>query len=298
MLYCCWPNRQAVEPHWEKSASESNMKTCQHQTLPCDKHPRTNHLQVMHKNRSVWTLKWCDVKPSLTVQAIHPWHSTVTHTFAACFHFRLENIWFGKNTEGLHLFQIQSCGSTATNISLKTKITSNHWWYITILKRPFGLCTTLATSDHKTCAEPHIYLRKLRRSGICLCSKWEEINSKCDPVCNDNTASMYMACASQGNACIQNCSPSAKVEANKNSTGIIKHTCHGESWLTEWGGACFGKTKEEERRGRGQGKELWGGLEVWYRSPTSTQMEIICVSTRGLLHILPEQSLCGAMHGP
>lgn len=73
------------------------------------------------------------------------------------------------------------------------------------------------------------------------------------------------------------------------------HTYMRVRWLTcggRKGGYVLGKTREERRKGQGRRRR------GWHRSPTSTQMEIICVSKRGLVHIQLKQSLCGAMHSP
>lgn len=72
-------------------------------------------------------------------------------------------------------------------------------------------------------------------------------------------------------------------------------------WLPceiRWG-YVWGKMREERRKGKGSGwRWVVGDGALWHRSPTSTQMEIIFVSTRWLVNIVFKQSLSGALYGP
>lgn len=106
---------------------------------------------------------------------------------------------------------------------------------------------------------------------------------------DDWGSSVYTARPPQQHVSIYSCTANAKQKSRHTHTHdpmlwisracTMKHT-HKSLWLCwvatvmDWGNVCF---KRRRRIGRRGGRGKGGGEGGWHRSPTSTQMEIICV---------------------
>lgn len=219
-------------------------------------------------NAGLLQLKLCDWEPALAVPVIPSLiHCSDIFTCYNVFPLQARKHLVWQNTAGLRLFQIQSCWSTATNMAVAKKwgdgVFKEKWWLQTTSNtiHRIGFILWMYSTGYVWIHSlgRDTYLSSKCRGGGCLIQN--ENRRKLIP--NGTKTAMDKATRL---VCIQ-CIHHMNMPLNTGKLAIARESLPGE--------------RRERRGGRGAGERV--GVA---HSPTSTQMEIICVSTRGPVHIL------------